>query len=180
MPSAVCGPGRQAERGKFRKTARGPPPQCERVLTDPLTQSDSVPTFAGPSCQRKGWQDKGALYVGFCLIRLSPLEKVWLNAPFFRSFAEDNRISRLYSASVGEGKPCINALGHPASLQAAGPVAVNSRDSLAALKETATVQVPHPVQCVQRRRAFVVLGRWKGQAGPPGISSRNLLPTLNA
>ena len=90
------------------------------------------------------------MYVGFCLIRLPSLEKVWLNAPFFLSFVEDNRISRLYSAFVCEGKPCINALGPPASLQAAGPVDASSRDSLAALSAAATVQVPHPVQCVQR------------------------------
>ena len=45
------------------------------------------PGFAGPSCQRKGWQDKGAWYVGLCVIRLPPLEEAWLNALFFLSFA---------------------------------------------------------------------------------------------
>ena len=44
---------------KARHTGLRRLPQCERVLTDPLTQADSVPAFAGPSCQRKGFQDKG-------------------------------------------------------------------------------------------------------------------------
>ena len=51
--------GGQAERGTFRLTARGLPPQCERVLPDPLTQADSVPACAGPSCQRKDFKTRG-------------------------------------------------------------------------------------------------------------------------
>ena len=51
--------GGQAERGTFRLTARGLPPQCGRVLPDPLTQADSVPACAGPSCQRKDFKTRG-------------------------------------------------------------------------------------------------------------------------
>ena len=50
----------------------------------------------------------------------------------------------------------------PASLQAAGPPGISSRDSLPALNAMPGVQVPPPVQCVRSRCAFVVLGRWQG------------------
>ena len=94
---------------------------------------------AGPSCQRKGLQDKGAWYVSLCLIRLPSSEKVclkrrmffvWAEYPRFNagtdfqlqritvsqrpesfSFAKECRAETLYSASVCEGKPCINASG---------------------------------------------------------------------
>ena len=142
---------------------------------------------AGPSCQRKGLQDKGAWYVSLCLIRLPSSEKVclkrrmffvWAEYPRFNagtdfqlqritvsqrpesfSFAKECRAATLYSASVCEGKPCISAPGPPAGLQAAGPVDASRRNSLPPLSAAATVQAPPPVQCVRRRRAVVVLGR---------------------
>ena len=111
MPFVDCGPGGQAERGRFRKAACGPPPQCERVLPDPLTQADSVPACAGPSCQRKGFQDKGAWYVGLCFIRLPSSEKAALNVGTGPFVPIMKLCSTLHAASVCEGKPCINASG---------------------------------------------------------------------
>ena len=118
MPFVDCGPGGQAERGRFRKAACGPPPQCERVLPDPLTQADSVPACAGPSCQRKGLQDKGALCFGLSLIRRPFSEKIWLKRRMVFVCAETaafqhrgfrlqktTLFSRLHSASVYKKRP---------------------------------------------------------------------------
>ena len=93
----------------------------------------------------------GALYVGFCFIRLPSLERAWLNALFFLLFAENMPFSTLYSAPICEGKPCINALvPPPACLRAAGPPGISSRDSLPALNAMPGVQALRPVQCVRR------------------------------
>ena len=43
MRFAFCGKGWTAGRGTFLLAACGLPPQCERVLTDPLTQADCFP-----------------------------------------------------------------------------------------------------------------------------------------
>ena len=62
----------------------------------------------------------GALYVGFCFIRLPSLKRAWLNALFFFLFAENMSFSTPYSASVCEGRPCINAPGPPAAFERPG------------------------------------------------------------
>ena len=93
-------------------------PQCERVLSDPLTQADSVPACAGPSCQRKGLQDKGALCFGLSLIRRPFSEKIWLKRRMVFVCAETaafqhrgfrlqktTLFSRLHSASVYKKRP---------------------------------------------------------------------------
>ena len=105
------------------------------------------PGFAGPSCQRKGFQDMGGA-VRRCQLYSAPV--------FGKTVAQ-----RPVFPFVCEGEPCINALGPPAGLQAAGPVDASSRDSLAALSAAATVQAPHPVQCVRSRWAFAALRRWQ-------------------
>ena len=76
-------------------------------------------------------------------------------------FAKDDRI-----ATLG---------GPPASLQAAGPPGISSRDSLPALNAMPGVQVPHPVQCVRRGRAFVCRRRSQGHPhGPPQFAGRSV------
>ena len=69
-------------------------------------------------------------------------------------------LSACYSAFVYQGQRSFNAPGPPAGLQAAGPEAVNSRNSFAALKETASVQAPQCVQRVLYKRAPASPGRW--------------------
>ena len=61
--------------GKEHGSTPGQAPVCVRKA---VYQRFGAP--AGPSCQRKGLQDKGAWYVGFCFIRLLSLEKAALNA----------------------------------------------------------------------------------------------------
>ena len=67
--------------------------------------------------------------------------------------------SVLSSAFVYEGQSISQRSGAPGRFQAAGPEAVSSRNALAALSATASVQAPQPVQRVQGRRAFVLRGR---------------------
>ena len=70
--------------------------------------------------------------------------------------------------SFTKDKASLNAPGPPASIQAAGPGAVSSRNLLAALSVTASVQALQSVQCVQRRRAVVLRGR---RCRPRALSS---------
>ncbi len=76
--------------------------------------------------------------------------------------------SVLSSAFVYEGQSISQRSGAPGRFQAAGPEAVSSRNSLAALSATASVQAPQPVQRVQGRRAFVLRGR---RCRPRALSS---------
>ena len=73
-------------------------------------------------------------------------------------FAKDDRI-----ATLG---------GPPASLQAAGPPGISSRDSLPALNAMPGVQVLHPVQRVRSRRAFVCRRRSQGHPRPPQLAGQ--------
>ena len=110
-----------------------------------------TPSRPAPGRRVKGKISRqGALYVGVSFIRRPSSEKAWLKRPGRLCLRKIKPFSTRYSASVCEGRSCINALGPPACLQAAGPVDASSRDSLAALSAAATVQVPHPVQCVRR------------------------------
>ena len=75
MPLAVCGPGGQAERGKFWKTARG----CHLSVSVSCRTRSRRPTPSRPAPGRrvkgKDFKIRGALYVDLCFIRFPPLEK---------------------------------------------------------------------------------------------------------
>ena len=92
--------------GKEHGSTPGQAPVCVRKA---VYQRFGAP--AGPSCQRKGLQDKGALYVGLCFIRLSSSEKAALNVGTGPFVPIMKLCSTLHAASVCEGKPCINASG---------------------------------------------------------------------
>ena len=81
-------------------------PQCESVLSDPLTQADSVPACAGPSCQRKGFLEKGsdaAASAGFC--RGMPL--------FYSVFWQRITVFQRPGGFCGQSTACIHTPDFP-------------------------------------------------------------------
>ena len=112
--------GRAGGTRKVLENGAGLPSQCERVLPDPLTQADSVPACAGPSCQRKGFQDKGGVVRRPLLYPVPAFGKVCLKAGTGPCVPIMKLCSTLHTDSVCEGKSCINAPGPPAGRRIKG------------------------------------------------------------
>ena len=62
------------------------------------------PGFAGPSCQRKGFQDMGTLYVGFCVIRCLVAGKAYHTSGRFFVFKGEPCFSAPFSLLYAKGR----------------------------------------------------------------------------